>query len=141
MRAEIFTLCEFANADPASGKINIVGTFDHIGGLEAPIVCPLCAVAIRIRFGMVETGMKKLRLSFIDADGAPVMPTIEVPINVQIQPGESTSTVPFVMITGQAKFPHFGEYSVALAVDGHELGAIPLIVRQVRPPSQPATQA
>jgi hypothetical protein len=136
MKVEIFTICEFANADPASGRMNVVGTFDHVGGLNVPIICPLCAVALRMRFGAVEHGMKRIRLSFIDADGVPVMPTIEAPLNVQIPQGESTATVPFVVIMQQIKLPHFGEYSMLVAVDGNEAGAIPLIARQVSMPGQ-----
>jgi hypothetical protein len=138
MKVEIFTLCEYANADPNGGKLNIVGTFDHVAGVQTPIVFPLCAVAIRMRFGLVENGAKKLRLSFIDADGAPVMPIIELPLNVQISPGESTSTVPCVVIMQQIKLPHFGEYSISLAIDTHEAGSIPLIAKQIQaPPDHP----
>jgi hypothetical protein len=141
VKVEIFTLCEFANADPASGKINIIGTFDHIGGFQTPIVFPLCVVAIRMRFGVVENGMKKVRLSFIDADGAPVMPTIEVPLNVQIAAGESTTTAPCVVIMQQIKLPHFGEYSISLAIDSNEVAAIPLIAKQVLLPPMPGRPA
>ncbi len=90
-----------------------------------------------MRFGIVENGTKKIRLSFIDADGAPVMPTIEIPLNVQIAAGELTATVPCVVIMQQIKILHFGEYSISLAVDANEVAAIPLIVKRVQAPPMP----
>jgi hypothetical protein len=137
MKVEIFTLCDFASAD-AGGKLNVIGSFDHIWAMQVPVVWPLCALAAKMRFQMVEQGTKKIRISFIDADGTSVMPTLEAPIVVQFQPGESTATVPFVMIMQQIKLPHFGEYSIDLAIDGTQQASIPLIARQVRLP--PAAQ-
>lgn len=136
MKLEIFTLCEYANADPMSGKINIVGTFDHVANFQVPIVIPFCAIAFRLRLGVIEAGMKKCRLSFIDADGTSVMPTMEFPVSVQVRPGESTTIVPFVAIAQQIKLPHFGEYAIALAIDGNEVGSIPLFAKQIQLPPQ-----
>jgi hypothetical protein len=137
MKVEIFTVCEFATAEPATGKLTIVGTFDHLVGAQPPVVFPFCVVAIRMRFELVEAGMKKIRLSFIDADGKPVLPTIEVPLNVQVAQGETTTTVPFVLTMQPLQLPHFGEYSIDLAVDGNHSSSIPLIVKQVQPPQTP----
>ena len=56
--------------------MNIIGTFNTIFANKAPIVYPLCALAMILRFEKIEEGAKTLRISFIDTDGKPVMPTL-----------------------------------------------------------------
>ena len=85
MKAEIFCLCDFAAAD-SGGKLTIVGVFDTIWAREVPATHGLCALALRIRFERIEEGLKKLKVSFIDSDGNPVMPAMEMQIPVQIPP-------------------------------------------------------
>ena len=107
MKAEIFALCDFASAEP-SGKMNIIGVFDHMNALQAPIVWPLCAVAAKIRTDRFEEGTKRIQILFVDADGKVVMPTLEVQAQIRIGPGESTATLQFVVIMPQLKLPNFG---------------------------------
>jgi hypothetical protein len=137
MKVEIFTLCDAATADP-TGKLNILGSFDHIFGAQAPITYPLCALAVKMRFEKIEEGLKRIALSFIDADGKSVMPTLNAQIMVQVAPNETTATVPLSLIMQQINLPHFGEYSMRLAVDGRQESDIPLFVRQLPllPPQQ-----
>jgi|ERR1022692_348721 hypothetical protein len=135
MKVEILALCDFASADQG-GKLTIVGSFDHIWSMGTPIIHPLCALAAKLRFQVVEQETKKIRISFIDSDGKSVMPTVDIPVPVQVSPGESTASVPFVMIIQQLKLPHFGEYSIDLAIDGMQQASIPLFARQVQMPPQ-----
>jgi hypothetical protein len=130
MRVEIFSLCDFASAD-ASGKLTIVGVFDTIWAREVPATHGLCAIALRIRFDRIEEGLKKLKISFIDWDGNPVMPAMELQIQVQIPPIVQQANVQVVFLIPQLKLPHFGEYAVDLAVDSRQEASTPLFVRQV----------
>ncbi|MGR3320223.1 MAG: DUF6941 family protein [Candidatus Anammoxibacter sp.] len=128
MKIEIFTLCDAAtNSD---GKLNILGSFSHIFGKEAPITHPLCALAIKLRFEKIEQGSKRLRISFVNADGKPVIPTLEQTFTVNVHPNESTANVNLVLLIQQLKLENFGDYSIDLAIDGRLEGAIPLAVRQ-----------
>jgi hypothetical protein len=47
MRAEIFTLCEYAQVG-ADGKLNIIGTFDTWFSATLPVVIPQLSVAVRL---------------------------------------------------------------------------------------------
>ncbi len=67
MKVEIFTLCDAATSH--GGKLNILGSFDMIIIKQTPIVYPSCSVAIKLRIEKIEEGNKKLRISFVDADG------------------------------------------------------------------------
>jgi hypothetical protein len=139
MKMEILTVCDFANAEPATGKLNVIGAFDHIWAQQEPIVHMQCAIAAKLRFELGEEGPKKLAVTFIDADGRAVLPTITVQMIVQFQPNEPTATAPIAAIISQLNLPHFGEYTVGIAVDGRMEGSVPLYVRQV--PGRPQAQS
>ncbi len=128
MKVEIFTLCDAATAD-SGGKLNILGSFDRIHANAIPVTHPLCALAIKLRFERLEEGQKRIRISFMDSDGAAVMPTLDAATQVAFPPGEHTVTACLVLQIQQLKLPNFGEYSIDLGVDGRHEASIPLFVR------------
>jgi Family of unknown function (DUF6941) len=130
MKVEIFTLCDFASAD-SGGKLNIIGVFDTIWTREIPAAYALCALAIRIRFDKIEEGLKKIKISFVDSDGNPVMPTMEMQMPVHIPSSLQHGNAQVVFLIPQMKFSNFGEYSVDLAIDGRQEASTPLFVRQL----------
>lgn len=134
MTVEIFTLCEAATSD-LGGKLNILGSFDHLWAPEAPITHPLCALAVKLRFEKLEEGLKKIAFSFIDSDGKSVMPHLEAQTQIRVEPSETSASVLFALTIQHIKLPHFGEYSVGLAVNGRMEATVPLYVR--KSPSPP----
>lgn len=145
MKVDVFTLCDFASAE--RDKLTIVGAFTTIVAREAPIVRGLCAVAARIHFQRIEEGVKGVRLSIIDSDGKPVIPTLETQITTQFRQDGTNATALFVVVIQQIKLPSFGEYSIDLAIDGRHEASAPLTVKQAQapaslpPPLPPASQA
>lgn len=131
MQLEIFTLCDAATEH--AGKLNIIGTFDSLRALAAPIAHPQCAIAGRLRFEHVEEGNHRVSLSFADEDGNVVMPKFDSNLAVRFSPGLRTVTSHFVMVIQQIRLPKFGEYTIDLAVDGRQLGSIPLYVSKMEP--------
>src|SRR5437588_12111787 len=127
MKIEIFTLCDAATTD-AAGKLNILGSFDRLNAVQAPITHPQCALAIKLRFERVEEGTKSIRIQFVDADGKPVMPTLNTTTQVQFGPTDSTATASLVLVIQQLNMPRFGEYAINLSVDGHHVCSCRLIV-------------
>jgi hypothetical protein len=128
MKVEIFTLCDAATAD-AGGKLNILGSFDRIHAASVPVTHPLCALAIKMRFERLEEGQKRVRISFMDADGQAVMPTLDANTQVMFPPGEHSVTACLVLQLQQLKLPNYGEYSIDLGIDGRQEASIPLFVR------------
>jgi DUF971 family protein len=127
MKVEIFTLCDAATVD-AGGKLNILGSFDRLNAKQVPVIHPQCSLAIKLRFERVEEGKKRLRIAFVDSDGAAVMPTLDATTEVRFQGNDSTSTVSLALNIQQLKLPRFGEYSIDLAVDDRHESSIPLFV-------------
>ena len=129
MKIEIFTLCDAATED--RGKLNLLGSFDHLWARQEPIIHPACALAVKLRFTKIEEGNHKIRVTFVDEDGKQVLNGLDVAVSVMLPPGESTSTSQIVLNIQQLKLPKFAEYSIDLAVDGRAEGSLPLYVRQV----------
>ena len=130
MKVEIFTLCDAATTD-AAGKLNILGSFDRLNAREAPVTHPQCALALKLRFERLEEGQKRIRIAFVDSDGASVMPTLDTTTQVQFRPDDSSATASLVLVIQQLKLPRFGEYSIDLAVDDRHEASIPLLVSPV----------
>ena|ERR1700719_2649671 len=130
MRVEIFTLCDAATVD-AGGKLNVLGSFDRLNAREAPVIHPQCALAIKLRFERVEEGQKRIRIAFVDSDGASVMPTLDATTNVQFHGTDPSSTTSLALGILQLKLPRFGEYSIDLAVDDRHEASIPLFVTRI----------
>jgi len=130
MKVEIFTLCDAATTD-AAGKLNILGSFDRLNAREAPVTHPQCALALKLRFERLEEGQKRIRIAFVDSDGASVMPTLDTTTQVQFRPDDSSATASLVLIIQQLRLPRFGEYSIDLAVDDRHEASIPLLVSAV----------
>jgi hypothetical protein len=130
MNAEIFTLCDAATVD-ATGKLNILGSFDRLNAKDVPIVHPHCALAVKLRFERIEEGERKIRITFIDPDGSSILPPVDVTAAVRFSGNESSSTTSLALAIQQLKLPNFAEYSIDLAVDGRHLVSVPLIVARI----------
>jgi hypothetical protein len=127
MRVEIFTLCDAATVD-AGGKLNILGSFDRLNAREAPILHPQCSLAMKLRFERVEEGRKRIRITFIDSDGAAIMPPLEATADVQFRGEDPTAAASLAFNIHQLRLPGFGEYSIDLAVNDRQEASSPLYV-------------
>ncbi len=136
MNIQVAVLCDAATDE--NGKLNLLGAFDTIHTSHLPAVHPQCSIALRITFGHEDEGSHTLRLNFVDADGRSIMPSIDIPVQVQI-PGDSHfGTRNFVVNIQQLKFEGPGLYSIDLAMDDESRASIPLLVKHTPPPAPPA---
>ena len=86
---------------------------------------------LRIVFKRVEEGEHKLRINFVDEDGKFVMPSIELPFEVNVPPGDSFLYRNFILNIQRLKFENFGQHAIDIAIDGRQEASIPLEVKQV----------
>ena len=128
MDVQIAVLCDAAT--DYGGKLNLLGTFDTIISHQFPAVHPQCSIALRIAFSRIEEGSHKVRISLVDEDGHPVMPSIDIPADV-VFPAEGTFiSRNFVLNIQHLKFEAAGQYAIDIAIDGRHEASIPLQVRQ-----------
>jgi hypothetical protein len=114
------------------GKLNILGTFDTIQTSVLPAVHPQCSVALRMTFNKIEEGAHKVKLNFVDEDGKPVMPEIPMPLDVVVPDDTIFISRNFIVNIQKLKFDKPGLYSINLALDGRQVGSIPLLVKQIQ---------
>ncbi|MGB7767910.1 MAG: hypothetical protein WBN22_03550 [Verrucomicrobiia bacterium] len=131
MNVQVAILCDAATDD--NGKLNLLGAFDTIYAQQLPAVHPQCAVALRVTFAASDEGQRKLALNFINADGHPVMPAMEIPVAITMPEDVYFVTRNFVINIQQLKFVEAGLYSVDVLLDGQSLASIPLQVKLIQP--------
>ncbi len=129
MDIQIAILCDAATDN--NGKLNILGTFDTIYSAQLPATHPQCSIALRLTFSKGEEGQHKVRLSFGDEDGKPVMPNMEIPLEVVLPEDTIFISRNVVVNIQQLKFEKPGLYAIDIAMDGRQEGNIPLLVKQM----------
>jgi len=130
MRIELFVLCDAATE--YHGKLNILGTFDAIWSKRMPVVHPMCAIALRMRFSKIEEGQHKVRINIVNEDGKAIAPPFETNVNIQFRDSFPTSIATNMILNLQGlKFENYGEYSIDLAIDGRHEASLPLYVNQI----------
>lgn len=133
MNIQVAVLCDAATDD--NGKLNLLGAFDTIYTQQLPAKHPQCSIALRATFGHEDEGAHKLRLNFVDADGHPVTPTIEIPVDVAL-PGDSHfGTRNFIVSIQQLRFDKPGLYAIDIVLDDRTQASIPLLVKHTPAPA------
>ena len=130
MNIQVAVLCDAATDD--NGKLNLLGAFDTIYAPQLPAVHPQCAVALRVTFMPGDEGARKLTLNFVNADGHPIMPAIEIPVPVALPDDAHFLTRNFIVNIQQLKFAEAGLYSVDVRLDDESQASIPLQVKICR---------
>lgn len=139
MNIQVAVLCDAATDD--NGKLNLLGAFDTIctqqmPTQQLPAIHPQCSIALRVTFGNEDEGRHELRLTFVDADGRGIMPSIPISLEVALPGDAHFGTRNFIVNIQQLKFQNPGLYSIDLALDGRPQTSIPLLVRY-NPPAAP----
>ena len=139
MTIQVAVLCDAAT--DYNSKLNLLGTFDTILAAQLPAQHPQCSVALRIAFDRAEEGAHRLSMNFVDEDGQPIMPAMNVPVEIVFPSDATFMSRNFVVNIQQLKFDKAGLYSIDLSMDGRPLSSIPLAVKMMeeKNPGQPAS--
>ncbi len=130
MEIYIATLCD--SASEYYGKLCILGAFDSIGALKAPVVRQECTLAMRMVFRPEDEGEHHFGVRLIDADGKDVIKPFSPSVKVKV-----ADDAYFVSRNLMLKFPFlefkaFGQYSIDVSLDGRVLASVPLRVVKMR---------
>ena len=128
MQVEVFTVADAAT--DSQGKLNVLGSFDTIFAKEVPVVCPLCAIAAKVRAFRDDGDKHTLTVHIKDQAGEFVGKPFSADTTFSFQPFSRFASVNFIMYIQGLKFDQFGEYTVTLEVDGRPMMALPLLIAQ-----------
>ena len=129
MQVDFAFICDYAEA---GGKINAMGIgFDTIFAKQVPVTHSQFFIVAQFRGSVAEAGEKNVTMRLIDADGADVLPELNVSIRLRQPPqGSTESTARLALRLNSVVFNKFSEYSVHVLVGGNELIRIPIRVAE-----------
>lgn len=128
MNIEAFLLCDAAT--DSSGKLNVLGAFDTIVSPSFPTTHPQCALVARIRCKRIERGDHKVIIHIVDEDGKFIISPIDGSFNIIIPDTERSGAANIILNLQGLKIDREGEIAINLAIDGKEIGELPLHVKK-----------
>mgnify|MGYP003439608929 FL=1 len=127
MTTRLFLVCDAATVH--AGKMNILGTFDTITASDVPCTHASFAIAAIIDYTASEEGEHRVKIVLVDEDGKDVHAIFDRKITFAV--GDSLRGTHRIRCTENSRtFERFGEYSIQLSVDAHQIAEIPLYVNQ-----------
>ncbi|MDZ4769056.1 MAG: hypothetical protein SGJ24_08015 [Chloroflexota bacterium] len=132
MKLQLFVIADYANIDNATGKMNIVGTFNAINTIAFPVRYHRLALALKfVADSPIEpTGTHKLEIILLDADGTELMQFTGPLTMMRDGRGRATEASIVVEVNGQ-EFRQPGIYEFAVSVDGARVADTPLELIQI----------
>jgi hypothetical protein len=131
LKAEIFTLCDFA--EEMGGKLTLVGSFDTILAKSFPCVHPQLACVIRLRFDIWEFGSHSFRIEAVALEDEMHMEAITGGIEVKGL-GNATAVSHLIFTISNLHFNNAGVVNFVLYLDDKETATHPLYLRKHVPP-------
>lgn len=125
MQVEIFTIADAATI--SGGKLNMLGSFDHLGAPEFPASHSSCVVICKVRFDHQDSGNHLMSLRIIDPDGRDVIPPATAEFNVAVEMDASAHHTHLWHIRG-FPLPRPGVFYIDAIVGGSLLARTPLTV-------------
>ncbi len=117
-------VCDAANVDTATGKLNAIGIFDRIRARTFPFTHPSCAIVAKVA---CNEGKHTAAFYFKDADDRDFMPPCK-PVEFE-SPPLGTNTI-VVEIKG-LRFPKEGFYEIQLFIDDAFIDKTELVVSSI----------
>lgn len=136
MQVEILSLCDFAAI--YDHKLNVIGIYETLFAPTVPVHIESGAIAVRIRFDALESGIKNLRLAIVNTDGHRIAPVLEQPLDLSSIDDKHTSVIQMVVPIRLLPISSFGEHSIQLSVDGRMERETPIFIHPTPPVQQSA---
>ncbi|GMO58032.1 MAG: hypothetical protein Ta2G_18040 [Termitinemataceae bacterium] len=127
MKAEVFSLCDFAQE--CGGKLTVVGTFDTIISRKFPCVHPQLSVVVRLRFTIGEFSKHDFRIETRNLNGEICMEDVGGTIEVK-GVGNATAVSHLVFTINNLRINAPDVINFVLYIDNREISSVPLYVRK-----------
>lgn len=130
MQVRLALLADFANVT-AEGKLNIIGTFDHIAVSSFPAIHPQMQLILRLEAHASEKGRPhRIDIRMLDPGGRTVFDITGEIVPRGGAPGERVATNQVIGINN-LRLETEGEYTVAIFIDGQLATELPLRVSRL----------
>ena len=124
-------------AQESGGKLHALGIgIDTLVAAEIPVSQAALAAVVQVRYAVAEMGTKALAIRVVDADGGNVIAPIDSQVNFPLPQGVPAGTMRVIIALNSLTFPRYGDYAIQIALDGHDVASLRLVVTP--PPVAPA---
>lgn len=139
MHLDFAVVADYALVDQA-GKLSVLGIFQHIWVHQFPAMHPRLHLVLRLKGKRTEVGTHSARIRLLDERGTEILGS-EGNVAFAEPPAGVIEIDAGAVLVFDVLFPAAGSYRFVIAVDGEELGSVPVTVGQLlsAPPLPPGS--
>jgi len=132
MHLDFAVVADYALVDQ-TGKISVLGIFQHIWVQQFPAMHPRLHLVLRLKGRRTEIGEHRVQIRLTDESGAEILGGNGT-VTFAEPPAGVTDIEAAAILVFDVPFPHQGIYRFEITIDGEPAAEVPLSVSQMPPP-------
>ena len=132
MRLDFAVVADYALVDQ-SGKISVLGIFQHIWVQQFPAMHPRLHLVLRLKGRRTEIGEHAVHIRLVDEQGVEILGG-SGNVTFAEPPAGVTEIEAAAILVFDVPFPHPGVYKFAITLDGEGAAEVPITVSQMPQP-------
>ncbi|MGH7615369.1 MAG: DUF6941 family protein [Gemmatimonadales bacterium] len=133
MHLDFAVVADYALVDQ-SGKISVLGIFQHIWVQQFPAMHPRLHLVLRLKGKRTEIGEHAVHIRLVDDHGVEILGG-SGSVTFAEPPAGVTEIEAAAILVFDVPFPHNGVYKFAITLDGEGAAEVPITVSQMPQPS------
>lgn len=133
MHLDFSVVADYALVDQ-SGKISVLGIFQHIWVQQFPAMHPRLHLVLRLKGRRTEIGEHAVRIRLVDEHGIEILGG-SGSVTFAEPPAGVTEIEAAAILVFDVPFPHPGMYKFAITLDGEGAAEVPITVSQMPQPT------
>jgi len=133
MHLDFAVVADYALVDQ-SGKISVLGIFQHIWVQQFPAMHPRLHLVLRLKGRRTEIGEHAVHIRLVDDHGVEILGG-SGSVTFAEPPAGVTEIEAAAILVFDVPFPHHGVYKFAITLDGESAAEVPITVSQMPQPS------
>jgi hypothetical protein len=133
VHVDFAVVADYALVDQ-SGKLSVLGIFQHIWVQQFPAMHPRLHLVLRLKGKRTEVGEHAVQIRLLDEQGSESLGG-SGNVTFAEPPAGITEIEAGAILVFDVPFPHAGAYRFEITIDGEEKAAVPVTVSQLPPPA------
>lgn len=137
MHLDFAVVADYALVDQ-SGKMSVLGIFQHIWVPQFPAMHPRLHLVLRLKGKRTEVGEHQVQIKLMDDENTELLGGSGT-VNFAEPPAGITEIEAAAVLVFDVPFPHAGQYRFEITVDGDRKATVPITVSLMPPMPAPAS--
>jgi Family of unknown function (DUF6941) len=133
LHVDFAVVADYALVDQ-SGKLSVLGIFQHIWVQQFPAMHPRLHLVLRLKGKRTEVGEHAVQIRLLDEDGNESLGGSGNVMFAEPSAGITEIEAGAILVF-DVPFPHAGVYHFQITIDGEQKAAVPVTVSQLLPPA------